>query len=480
MFMDSNNQLSPIHPGYYINDAIDNVKKYFKGNEKEKLEKLRIKILSSSLTIEKFYKLLQIFSYCHDLQGIEIMNGGYHIFYTQLKTRIDWTSNHLFISTGILVAEGGKKKVRFALDLKDPKNPHIWVRATPKKVIPSSEHDKDEAKALTEKFKADLEQEYSNYQKYLKGSEYFVKLDLFGIELVKNTPYFYMDFYDGGDLLNLIEKINVYIKLKKTFGEVEIKSLFQVIECILLGLKYLEDNSLYHRDLKPENIFIKFDDQKGIVAHMGDFSSLTKIEKDAVAQEVVVRKEAERIRVLSLHGTYDFISPEIGKGYVKFKEAEKKAEELVGNSNSLGQEKTESPTQLYQSAYDLLHNPKGDIWSIGLTLWELCCLDRGRLPTDLPKLEAENNCDFLFFSKSLAALEQDVIDQGLDLREEPCIQGLIQGMLRVNDEERFTASECLEYFYKIKQAEENFFFDRNNKFDIPFSDSELDSESDSE
>ncbi|EAR88779.2 Serine/Threonine kinase domain protein (macronuclear) [Tetrahymena thermophila SB210] len=122
-----------------------------------------------------------------------------------------------------------------------------------------------------------------------------------------------MEYTDGGDLEKLIEKQK---QSAKPFEEEKILDFFIQI---CLGLDCIHKNKIIHRDIKPANIFLTAFGQLKI----GDFG---------VSKELQYTKQCLKTIV----GTPYYIAPEIVSGYA--------------------------------------YNSSVDIWSLGVILYQLCCL----------------------------------------------------------------------------------------------------------
>ena len=126
----------------------------------------------------------------------------------------------------------------------------------------------------------------------------------------KNKLCIVMDYADGGDLYNKIENAKSY------FDEETIIDMFTQI---CLAIKHIHDRKIVHRDLKSQNVFLN-----GMnMIKLGDFG-ISKILNHT------------HDMLTSFVGTWYYISPEILKG------------------------------QHYSF--------KTDIWSLGVILYEMCCL----------------------------------------------------------------------------------------------------------
>ena len=119
-----------------------------------------------------------------------------------------------------------------------------------------------------------------------------------------------MDYADGGDLSNTIEKSNSYLSEDK---------VLDWFTQICLAIKHIHDRKIVHRDLKSQNIFLT---RMGMIK-LGDFG-ISKILSHT--QEFLC----------SFVGTWYYISPEI----------------------------------IQSRPY----NFKTDIWSLGVLLYEMCAL----------------------------------------------------------------------------------------------------------
>ena len=119
-----------------------------------------------------------------------------------------------------------------------------------------------------------------------------------------------MDFADAGDLFTKIENAQGY------FSETEILDMFTQL---CLAIKHIHDRKIIHRDLKSQNIFLN---KLGIIK-LGDFgiSEILNHTHDLLSSFV---------------GTWYYLSPEIVKGHH--------------------------------------YSFKTDIWSLGVILYEMCCL----------------------------------------------------------------------------------------------------------
>ena len=127
----------------------------------------------------------------------------------------------------------------------------------------------------------------------------------------RGSLYIVMEFADGGDLAQKIEKQG-----RKPFSEEEVmKNFIQ----IALAIKYCHDRKILHRDLKGQNVFL----MKDGTVKLGDFGIARVLEHTFQVCKTQI-------------GTPFYLSPEICQG---------------------------KP-----------YNSKTDIWSLGCILYELCTL----------------------------------------------------------------------------------------------------------
>ncbi len=198
-----------------------------------------------------------------------------------------------------------------------------------------------------------------------------------------------LEYCQGGDLLEYVK--HNYLELT----EDDFKSIFYQI---LQGIKYLHDKGIIHRDIKPENILLKFGDDINCLK-IADFGLAKYYNVNNCCSEFV--------------GTSNYIAPEV----------------FSANDDE----------------GDHLHkyNEKCDMWSIGIMLFILYFseipFDNAFLKKNRKNKTAIPNLDtFLYRHFNLDKLEKN-------LRHAPSdISRLIRGLLKFNQEERWTAQMCLE------------------------------------
>ena len=169
--------------------------------------------------------------------------------------------------------------------------------------------------------------------------------------------YIVMEFADGGDLANAISNRK---KQKRYWQEDEV---MRILVQICLALKHVHDQNILHRDLKSQNIFLT---RKGIVK-LGDFG---------IAKVLDATEEQAKTQI----GTPYYLSPEICES---------------------------SP-----------YGRSSDVWSLGVVLFELLCLDLPFQASSLPALisriiTAPPNWNKVpgHYSKSITGLTQSMLEK---------------------------------------------------------------------
>ncbi|EAY14670.1 CAMK family protein kinase [Trichomonas vaginalis G3] len=128
----------------------------------------------------------------------------------------------------------------------------------------------------------------------------------------KCTLHIVMDYVDGGNLDNVIEKTHEYM------SEMDVLSFFIQI---VIALSYIHKKNIIHRDIKPENVFL----MKNGIAKLGDFGISKTLESSIGLATTVI-------------GTPYYLAPEVWSGEQ--------------------------------------YNTKADMWSLGCILYEMCALEK--------------------------------------------------------------------------------------------------------
>ena len=201
-----------------------------------------------------------------------------------------------------------------------------------------------------------------------------------------------MEYADDGDLSRKISEIkNKKLKFDET-------TIWKILIQILYGLKYLHENNIIHRDIKPGNIFLT---KKGIVK-IGDLN-VSKILKSSKYAMTKI-------------GTPYYSSPEIW---------------------------SEKP-----------YDNKVDIWSVGCTIYEMCCLTTPFKGTSLIKL-SQNIIKGIFKPISNNFYTDDLIN-------------IVNKMIVVNPNKRLSCNQLLNHKIIIEKIKDKniIHFEKGNKVDL--------------
>ncbi|KAL4505402.1 hypothetical protein ABPG72_002464 [Tetrahymena utriculariae] len=165
---------------------------------------------------------------------------------------------------------------------------------------------------MSDKNKIQCQEEFKNLQKL--DSPYIIKFKEANIYQQKQMIQIIMEYADGGDLQ---QKIHERKKTCKPFSEDQILDWFLQI---CYGLDYMHNNKkIVHRDIKPSSIFLTSQN----ICKIGNFENSKQLQH--TKQEL-----------LSQVGNPYYMAPEITKG---------------------------TP-----------YSQQADVWSLGVVLYELCCL----------------------------------------------------------------------------------------------------------
>ena len=148
----------------------------------------------------------------------------------------------------------------------------------------------------------------------------------------RKSIFIVLEYCAGGDLSSVI------MKRRSGSGYFEEREIWYIFNQLCEGLKHLHEHGIIHRDLKPLNIMCT---SSGKTFKLGDLG---------VSRQV----SEETLMLKSFYGTPLYLSPE-----------------LVENR---------------------LYNEKTDIWSLGVILYELCCLQppfKGNSLLDVARMVSE-------------------------------------------------------------------------------------------
>ena len=164
----------------------------------------------------------------------------------------------------------------------------------------------------------------------------------------KEKLYIIMEFMNNGDLGGLM-------KAHKTLEKpIEEEKLYQIFIQAMKSLAFIHSKNLIHRDIKPENLFISVD---GIVK-LGDFG---------VSATIVNKNEKNK--------NYKYINDYNNNNNNMFKGSI--IGEVICNQTVVGTPPFMSPEMINELNYDL----KTDVYSMGVTFFELCFWHLPRTPT---------------------------------------------------------------------------------------------------
>ena len=188
-----------------------------------------------------------------------------------------------------------------------------------------------------------------------------------------NIPYLVMKVCDGGSL-------------SKKVGSIETSEIMRVVQDIAEGLRYLHDHKIVHQDIKPANILIDTQGERPVYV-LSDFGISSKT-KTRLSHSVNM------------------------------------------NSKNQGTSMTEAyapPEKFSSKKEERRPDRKGDIFSLGISLYELAC---GNLPFD-------------DLSTGRELLHSDVEVDFSEIQDEK-LRRIIQWCMQPNKEERPTAEQLLK------------------------------------
>lgn len=215
----------------------------------------------------------------------------------------------------------------------------------------------------------DLAQEYTRMQNLNHTN--ILKADHFA--RWGNIPYLVMKVCDGGSL-------------SKKVGNMEVSEIMRVVQDIAEGLKYLHEHKIVHQDIKPANILIDTQGEKPVYV-LSDFGISSKT-KTRLSHSVNM------------------------------------------NNKNQGTSMTEAyapPEKFSSKKEERRPDRKGDIFSLGISLYELAC---GNLPFD-------------DLSTGRELLHSDVEVDFSEIQDKK-LRNIIQWCMQPDKEERPTAEQLLK------------------------------------
>jgi len=239
---------------------------------------------------------------------------------------------------------------------------------------------------------------------------------------------------------------------------------WNIIENVVETMAEMEKKQIQHRDIKPENIFFLIRGNR-IKGKLGDLDF-------AAAKELEIIEEKQK-------GTSIYFAPEYCKGTTMYEEGKIKIQtgedkfDSITRMNEILQMDSRKPfrtrarsvgsandvdyalfllkagRQLQKEAHSLFTSRKKDIWSLGVTIWEL---RTGRDTEGLyqGKISMYNNteeCNLV-----IEKITQENIREVFSPEISPnSLEELNLRMLSVDPEERPSALECLETIRRLRK-----------------------------
>ena len=162
-----------------------------------------------------------------------------------------------------------------------------------------------------------------------------------------NLLYIIMEFMDNGDLSGVLKANKA---LEKPIKE---EKLYEIFIQAMTSLAYIHSKKLVHRDIKPENLFISVD---GCVK-LGDFGVSA-----AILDKNEKNKNLKYLDDYNKNKNKNFKNSIIG--------------DIICEQTVVGTPPFMSPEMLNELKYDL----KTDVYSMGVTFFELCFWHLPRVP----------------------------------------------------------------------------------------------------
>lgn len=375
------------------------------------------------------------------------------------------------------LGEGSLKRVKFAINLQTLE---LTAHAVTKLPLDPLDY---ETAYLIEKA---LENEIKMHR-LLAGKPEFVQLIHVCTYIAKDNSKkigLMLEFCNQGDLYE-------YNKDQKYASQMD---LWKILGGCLGGLVEMARLGIRHRDLKPENIFVNDG-----CAKIGDFGHAILIDDEKISSsacgtlatnspeyaaghtEVFAgrklisqgenilkqgyanidlahqREKQHKDNYIALTQRIENQTPEILNYFEYTYQVEKQILiqenlellRLAANQIMVGNTTIEQGRAMVQNGLNKAANLKGDVWAMGMILFEM--RNSGR---PFPHLPTTN--DPVEFLGQLANISQSVIDSEFPPPGQDQLADLNALMLRVNPDERPSAEQCLEIFSRLPKTPINF------------------------
>ena len=219
----------------------------------------------------------------------------------------------------------------------------------------------------------------------------------------------HLEYCNGGDLYSYLKGGDSILEKRNKWGGFSKRFLYEFINQISNGLKFIHDSNLIHRDIKLQNILINFNLEKyNVIFKISDLGfacyDVTKLQ--LIKHNIDIEKETDYLvsKYYKICGTPYYMAPEI----------------------LLGKNKIENASINYIN-YDY----RIDIWSFGISIYQLIW---NKLP---------------FIVRSVKQLEHIYSNKEVNLNiQKDCITKTLEQILNyticINRAMRYTADELIK------------------------------------
>lgn len=302
----------------------------------------------------------------------------------------------IYVLLDVFIAAGQQKKIKFAVDL------HTFEAVVWGPI------------KLQEDEKKNVENEV-RLHRLVNGPEFVNILATINYVGKKGNPKMglIMEYCNGGDLRDF-----GYENWGENSSEVQ-NNYWRFSSFLLSGLKKMAEKNIHHRDLKPENFLLK--DVNGLMQiKISDFGYATTIDEE--------RHHASEIQ--GKLGTLRYLPPEFFKGLKLIAEGEK------------------------SEGSEIVANPKGDVWAMGIVLLEL----RTAFVANMEELLKAKGSQLM---ERILDLDQQEVKTWFSKEvnakgEIKTIEDLNYQMLQVDPSKRISAEEAWDAFQQLAKTDQNF------------------------